>query len=121
MSSLAKLGLFALFAALLLMARPAAAQTQSSSASPKSVTGCVTKGVEPHGFYIAGDDMNWELAGKVDFAAHVGHKVTVTGHVLRRAAAQEAKYADSEKQEANGKKYGDFLATDLKMVSDTCQ
>jgi len=81
----------------------------------------MTKGVEPNGFYITSDDMNWELAGKPDFSAHVGHKVTVTGHVLHRTATQEAKYSDSEKQEANGKKYADFYATSLKHISDTCQ
>jgi hypothetical protein len=121
MSSLAKLGLFMVIGALLLLARPAAAQTESSSTEPKTVTGCLQKGVEPNGFYIAGEGMNWELAGKTDFAAHVGHKVTVTGHVLHRTAAQEAKYSDSEKQEANGTKYADFQVASLKMISDTCQ
>lgn len=121
MSFFAKITLFLSIAALCLVARPAAAQTESSSTEPTSVTGCMTKGVEPNGFYITSDDMNWELAGKPDFASYVGHKVTVSGHVLHRSAAQEAKYSDSEKQEANGKKYGDFYATTLKHISDTCQ
>lgn len=100
---------------------PLALQAQDSVNKTTSVTGCLQKGVEPGGFYIVGADSNfWELAGKVD-SAHVGHTVTVKGHVLHRTAAEEAKYADSEKQEANGKKVADFQVTSLKMVSDSCK
>jgi hypothetical protein len=120
MSSLAKVSLCLVIPALFLLARPAAAQTQHHATEPHSVTGCLQKGVEANGFYILGEDMMWELAGKVD-ATHVGHKVTVRGHVLHRSAGEEAKYSDSEKQEANGKKYADFQVTSLKMISDTCQ
>jgi hypothetical protein len=62
----------------------------------------------------------WELSGKVD-VAHAGHKVTANGHVLYRSAAEEAKFADYEKQEAKGKPYADFQVTSLKIVSDSCQ
>ena len=106
---------------LLLMLCSFAVQTQGSRSKSASVTGCLAKGVEAGGFYIAGDDGKvWELAGKVD-SAHVGHKVTVTGQVLHRSADEEAKFADSEKQEAQGKSVADFQVTSLKMVSDSCK
>ena len=100
---------------------PVAVQAQGEISKTNSVTGCLQKGVEPGGFFIVGEDgAMWELSGKVD-AAHVGHKVTVNGHVLHRSAAEEAKFADYEKQEAKGKPYADFQVTSLKMVSDSCQ
>jgi len=100
---------------------PLAVQAQDSMSKTDSVTGCLQKGVEPGGFYIVGDDGKmWELSGKID-AAHVGHKVTVTGHVLHRSKVEEAKFADNEKQEAGGKPVADFKVTSLKMVSDSCK
>ncbi|MGO9085566.1 MAG: hypothetical protein ACLQBK_10090 [Candidatus Sulfotelmatobacter sp.] len=100
---------------------PAAVQAQENMSQPHSVTGCLQKGVEPGGFFLLGEDGTmWELSGKVD-ATHVGHKITVTGHVLHRSAADEAKFSDHEKQESKGKPYADFQVTGLKMVSDSCQ
>ncbi|HME33392.1 MAG TPA: hypothetical protein VKG65_11615 [Terriglobales bacterium] len=106
---------------LLLGLCPAAVLAQENTSQPHSVTGCLQKGVEPGGFFILGEDGTmWELSGKVD-ATHVGHKVTVAGHVLHRSAADEAKFADHEKRESNGKPYADFQVTSLKMVSASCQ
>jgi Protein of unknown function (DUF5818) len=106
---------------LFLILLPRTVQAQDSVGKSQSVTGCLQKGVEPGGFYLDGEDGTmWELSGKVE-AAHVGHKVTVNGHVLHRSAAEEAKFADYEKQEAKGKPYADFQVTSLKMVSDSCQ
>ena len=100
---------------------PVVVQAQGNMSKTRSVTGCLQKGIEPGGFFILGEDGTmWELSGKVD-AAHAGHKVTVNGHVLHRSAAEEAKFADYEKQEAKGKPYADFQVTSLKMVSDSCQ
>jgi hypothetical protein len=95
-------------------------QAQDDMSKTHSVTGCLEKGVEGGGFYIASEGMMWELSGKVD-AKHVGHKVTVDGHVLHKAKVKEAKMDDSEKKEAGDKKYADFQVTSLKMVSDSCQ
>jgi hypothetical protein len=117
-SSNAKLFLCALLALILC---PLAVQAQDSMSKTNSVTGCLQKGVEPGGFTIVGEDGTvWELSGKVD-AAHVGHKVTVKGQVLHRSTADEAKFADNEKQEAKGKPYSDFQVSSLKMLSDSCQ
>jgi hypothetical protein len=99
----------------------AAVQAQENASQPHSITGCLQKGVEARGFFITGEDGTmWELSGKVD-ATHVGHKVTVNGHVVHRSAADEAKFADHEKQESKGKPYADFQVTSLKMVSASCQ
>jgi len=119
-SSNAKFSLW-LIPLLLLILCPLVIQAQESTSKTNSVTGCLQKGVEPGGFYIAGDDGKmWELAGKID-AAHVGHKVTVKGSVLHRTKIEEAKYSDNETKEANGKPVADFKVTSLKMVSDSCK
>jgi len=110
-----------LLGVLLLGLCPLAIQAQDSMSKTTSVTGCLQKGIESGGFYIVGADGTfWELSGKID-AAHVGHKVTVNGHVLRRVEIEEAKYAENEKQEANGKPVADFEVTSLKMVSKSCK
>ena len=119
-SSLAKCSLW-LIPLLVMSLCSLAVQAQESMSKTQSVTGCLQKGIEPGGFYIVGEDGTmWELSGKAD-ATHVGHKVTVNGHVLHRSAAEEAKFADYEKQEAKGKPYADFQVTSLKMVSDSCR
>jgi hypothetical protein len=99
---------------------PLGSQAQDNMGKTHSVTGCLHKGVEEGGFFIVGEKAMWELSGKID-AKHVGHKVTVTGHVEHKAKLKEAKLEDSEKQEAGGKPYSDFKVTSLKMVSDSCQ
>ena len=111
--------LFLSLCAVLVQAQESMSKEKTSK--PHSVTGCLQKGVESGGFFIVGEDGKmWELSGKVD-ATHVGHKVTVEGHVEHRSKAAEAKVADSEKQEAAGKPYADFEVTSLKMISDSCQ
>jgi hypothetical protein len=98
-----------------------AVQAQANQNETHSVTGCLQKGVEPGGFFIPGEDGTmWELSGKIN-APDVGYKVTVNGHVLHRSAAEEAKFADYEKQEAKGKPYADFQVTKSKRVGDSCQ
>lgn len=120
MSSHVKFSLVSI-AILFLILCPLAVQAQENMSKTQSVTGCLQKGVETGGFFIPGEDGTiWELSGKVD-AAHVGHKVTVNGHVLHRSKTEEAKFTDSEKQEADGKPYADFQVTSLKMVSDSCK
>jgi hypothetical protein len=116
----AKLFFLSIFTLSLLL-MPVTSQAQDDMGKTHSVTGCLQKGAEPGGFYIVGDGgMMWELSGKVD-AKHVGHKVTVDGHVLHKAKVKEAKLDDSEKKEAGDKKYSDFQVTSLKMLSDSCQ
>jgi Protein of unknown function (DUF5818) len=106
---------------LFLIAFPLLAKAQESMSKAKMVTGCLQKGVESGGYFIAGEDgTTWELSGKID-ATHVGHKVTVSGHVRHRSKAEEAKITEHEKQEANSKPYEDLQVASVKMVSDSCQ
>ena len=114
-----KLGFASIFV-LVLLVGPLAIRAQETMSNPHSITGCLQKGVEEGGFYIMGENSMWELSGKVD-AKHVDHKVTVTGHVVHKSKVKEAKFTDSEKQEANGKPYADFEVTSLKMVSESCK
>ena len=88
-----------------------------------SVTGCLQKGQEDHGFTLTDSDGKlWELMSKsVNFSDHVGHKVTVSGKHKAAAESQEAKLKQVEMKEAAGKPYGDFWVTKLKMVSESCQ
>lgn len=111
---------FLSIAVLLLLMCPLAGQAQDDMGKTHSVTGCLQKGVEEGGFFILGEKEMWELSGKVD-GKHVGHTVTVTGHVLHKPKVQEAKFTEWEKREANGKPYHDFEVTGLKMVSDSCK
>ena len=78
------------------------------------------KEVENGGFYSVDEKAMWELSGKID-AKHVGHKVTVSGHVVQKAQMKEAKLDESEKREASGKPFSDFQVPNLKMVSDSCR
>lgn len=109
-----------LIAMLLLVLSPLAVRAQESKGQTTSITGCLQKGVETGGFTIFDDGKMWELFGNVD-ATHVGHKVTVQGHELHLPPAEEAKHADTEKQESSGKTYADFQVNSLKMVSASCQ
>jgi hypothetical protein len=115
----AKLGFLSIFVLSLLLA-PVASQAQDDMSKTHSVTGCLQKGVEDGGFYIVGESGTmWELSGKVE-PKHLGHKVTVNGRVLHKAKVKEAKFDDSEKQEAGGKPFADFQVTSLKMISASC-
>ena len=119
MSSNSKLSLWSILIVSLLFCS-IALQAQESTGKTTSITGCLQKGVEDGGFFISAPNGKvWELSGKID-AAHLGHKVTVTGHAQHRAKIEEVKLSDTEKQEANGKPFADFQVTSLKMISDTC-
>ena len=100
------------------------AREEKAEHSTQSVTGCLQKGHEPGGFTVTGDDGKvWELSkgGGVDLAAHVGHKVTVTGSAIHESKMHEEKMEKEEKQEASGKEYADLKVKKLEMVSDSCK
>lgn len=90
--------------------------------STMHATGCVQKGDEAGGFTLTDENGQvWELhSSKVTLADHVGHKVTVTGHVQHMTKMHEAKMEKHETAEAAGKPYKDFAVTGMKMVSDSC-
>ena len=118
--------LLILFVALTLATAYAAAQAANDKApaSVQTVTGCLQKGVEPHGgFYLlANNGKHWELYdnGKVSLADYVDQKVTVTGTYPHRSEAQEQVSQPYEKQETGTRKHGDFEVATLKVVSKTC-
>jgi hypothetical protein len=61
----------------------------------------------------------------VDLAPHVGHTVTITGTVSHAKAHEMKEDAKEELKEhgmaKNAKEHGHLKATELTMVSDTCQ
>jgi hypothetical protein len=86
-----------------------------------SVTGCLKQGGEHGGFYLTGEDGKvYELFGH-GLAAHVNHKVTVSGMEENLSSAMEQKREADEKKEAGSTSYTDMRVTHVKMVSDTCQ
>ena len=93
---------------------------QNSASS--SVTGCLKKGSEKGGFYLAAQDGKvYELISKsVDLSQHVNHIVTVSGHEVKLPESHESAVAEHEKAEAGGKTYTDLQVTSLKMVSESC-
>jgi hypothetical protein len=86
-----------------------------------SATGCLQKGQENGGYYLTDENgKTWELMGS-GLAAHVGHKVTVSGSQMEGSKSHETKVESAEKAEAGGKQYSDLKVTDVKMVSESCQ
>ena len=113
--------LFAVLSAGLLYGAPQTGSDKMSSI--QTVTGCVQKGSEPVGFFIvSADGTHWELypSGKVSFADHVGHTVTVTGPIAKRTPAQEEKSQPYEKKEIGTSAHHDLQVSSLKMISETC-
>lgn len=121
MSKIITLGLATLlFGVLPLQAQYATAP--STKAPSTHATGCIQKGDEAGGFTMTDENGKlWELhSSKLNLADHVGHKVTVTGHVEHQTKVQEAKMEKHETKEAGGKPYQDFAVTGMKMVSTSC-
>lgn len=86
-----------------------------------SATGCLQKGQESGGYYLTDENgKTWELMGS-GLAAHVGHKVTVTGTEMQGSKSHETKVESSEKAEAGANQHADLKVTNLKMVSESCQ
>jgi hypothetical protein len=93
----------------------------SMSGQSMTATGCLQKGQESGGYYLTDENgKTWELMGS-GLAAHVGHKVTVTGTQTQESKSHETKVESAEKAEAGGNQYSDLKVTNLKTVSDSCQ
>jgi hypothetical protein len=93
----------------------------SMSGQDVSATGCLQKGQETGGYYLTDENgKTWELMGS-GLAAHVGHKVTVTGHTTQASKTHETKVESAEKAEAGSNQRSDLKVTDVKMVSTSCQ
>ncbi|MFZ0705038.1 MAG: DUF5818 domain-containing protein [Candidatus Korobacteraceae bacterium] len=92
-----------------------------NSGQDMSATGCLQKGQEHGGYYLTDENgKTWELMGS-GLSAHVGHKVTVTGHEMQGSKSHESKVESAEKAEYGGNQHADLKVTNLKMVSESCQ
>src|SRR5262249_34885913 len=85
----------------------------------KSVTGCLQKGDEANEYSItdASGKMYGLRSSKVKLADHLGHKVTITGHLKRESDEDEEREEKGSKQ----KEAGDIQVTKLTMASASCQ
>jgi hypothetical protein len=93
----------------------------SMSGQAMSATGCLQKGQENGGYYLTDENgKTWELMGS-GLAAHVGHKVTVSGTQMQGSKSHETKVESAEKSEAGSNQHADLKVTNLKMVSESCQ
>jgi len=100
---------------------PAGQSGSSMSGQAVNATGCLQKGQENGGYYLTDENgKTWELMGS-GLAAHVGHKVTVTGNEMQGSKSHETKVESAEKAEAGNNQHADLKVTNLKMVSDSCQ
>jgi trans-2-enoyl-CoA reductase len=117
----------------LAVAQPAAAtQKKGQSASAHSMTGCLAKGTEANTYVLNNTESKGpktvEIVGAasgVDLAAHVGHKVTITGSTVgeKAAAKAEAKAAGKKETKKDVKEEAGehhMHVTGLKMVSTSC-
>jgi hypothetical protein len=112
-------------------------QDNGAAASATTVTGCLQAGTKAGRFMLTGDDGTvYHLRSKsVDLGEHVGHTVTITGHVPQRKAqggqapsSTSSPDATNEGAQAAGGQGGEhaggghmLFVTDLKMVSDSCK
>lgn len=98
-----------------------------NSEKARTLTGCLQKGDEANEYVLtASDGSTWELrSDTVDLAPHVGHTVAITGTVSHAKAHEMKEDAKEEMKEhgmaKNAKEHGHLKATELTMVSDTCQ
>jgi uncharacterized protein DUF5818 len=111
-------------------------QSNEPSANTASATGCLQAGAKAGSFMLTSEDGTvYHLRSKsVDLNEHVGHTVTVTGHVPQHHAQGGQAPSSSSSPEATneaaqsgegqgGAHHGGhmLIVTDLKMVSDSCK
>ncbi|PYR80100.1 MAG: hypothetical protein DMF87_09830 [Acidobacteria bacterium] len=99
------------------------AKGAKGAAKSQSVTGCLAKGGEPNTWMLNETGAKGkrsveivETAPGVDLAAHVGHKVTITGTNLSTKAAATAEHTTASKEA--GERH--MRADALKMISTSC-
>jgi hypothetical protein len=93
----------------------------SMSGQDLSATGCLQKGQEHGGYYLTDENgKTWELMGS-GLAAHVGHKIMVSGHEMQGSKSHETKVEPAEKAEAGTNQHADLKVTNVKMISESCQ
>lgn len=98
-------------------------KSHGAKAASKTVTGCLQKGDEADEYSITdADGKTYGLrSSSVKFADHLGHKVTVSGHLRPESEENEANERKEKNEQNEKKEAGDIRVTTLKMVSTSCQ
>ena len=98
-------------------------ETKSKSAKSMTVTGCLQKTNQAGEYSITSKDgARYGLRGTiVDLSKHVGHKVTVTGTLMREESEAKKEQEKKEAGEAGGVASTDLHVTNLKHISESCQ
>ncbi len=93
-------------------------ESQEKNGKEVTITGCLAQGESANEFAITQNGKKYGLKSKrVKLADHLGHKVTVTGVIVRGPGEGE----EEEKEEKGGGEYADVRVTSLKMISTSCQ
>lgn len=98
-------------------------KSQTAKGASKTVTGCLQKGDEPNEYSITdADGKTYGLrSSSVKLGDHLGHKVTVSGHLRPESEENEANERKEKNEQNEKKEAGDIRVTTLKMVSTSCQ
>jgi len=85
------------------------------------ITGCLKKNAETGGYEVSDENgRTWELNGKkVDFAKHVYHVVSVSGHPISASKMPEGKSEPGQKPEGGGQPLS-LDVVELTMISNSC-
>jgi hypothetical protein len=101
--------------------------TKTTHKKTRTLTGCLQKGDDADEYNLTTTKGGtWEIkSDSVKLGEHVGHTVTITG-VVANATAHGMKEDTKEEMKEHGMdknatEHGHLTATDLKMVSDSCQ
>jgi hypothetical protein len=101
--------------------------TKNTHQKTRTLTGCLQKGEDANEYNLtAKDGGTWEIkSDSVKLGEHVGHTVKIVGVVSNAAAHGMKEDTKDEMKEhgmdKNSTEHGHITATDLTMVSDTCQ
>ena len=118
--------LFGVFAMSASMARAQDQDKPETHKKVRTIKGCLTKADDAKEYNLTGaDGSTWEVkSDSVKLAPHVGHTVAVTGVVSNAAAHGAKEDAKNEAKERGVDKdsteHGHLTATNLKMVSESC-
>jgi hypothetical protein len=101
--------------------------TKTTHKKTRTLTGCLQKSDDANEYNLTTKKgSTWEIkSDSVKLGEHVGHTVTITG-VVSNATAHGMKEDTKEEMKEHGMdkhatEHGHLTATDLTMVSDTCQ
>jgi hypothetical protein len=101
--------------------------TKTTHKKTRTLTGCLQKGDDANEYNLTTTKGGkWEIkSDSLKLGEHVGHTVTITG-VVANATAHGMKEDTKEEMKEHGMdknatEHGHLTATDLKMVSDSCQ